>query len=487
MSRFSQAEAEAAGWSIVHKRDEYEVVVGPGLVQKHPATIVAEKYHSPPGQKAVLIHEEAESMGLLLERIHAWEQHQSNVNEVEPVPVDNDAELKTFSLLEGDEAPEEGVGDPVQSVVVPAEPGDLTLEAETVTITDAEWSARSRADTLVTDEGQVVYAGGAGNVQDAEAARLLNKKAIEDRRAAEPAHGPVEQVEFDTAGLADTPGIGAGGTLVVREGESLDEVTARKEDLKKLRDEGRVASMNEQGQAIAPEGADKLAGLDVGIQERGDLGSEIPGQGAVARTLEEPDGESEEHPAPHLYPEGEPIVSEPPAEPASAVEADARADAEEEAAKEQRDESLAEAESDEANAAVREAGIEAAQEAHDEFAKDADEGESEPEAQAEPGEAVEDASPGNDEPAPAAVDAEPSEEGLDMPADEDVPEASSPVEDEPDSFTEKDDLDATDAAKAKAAELGIDLSQVEGTGKEGRVTAPDVEAAAEAATEPKAE
>lgn len=351
MSRFSQSEAEAAGWSIVHQRDEFEVTVGPNLVQKTPATIVAEKYITRPGEVGRLIHEEAETMGKLLERIHAWEEHQKNIDaagaNVQPVPVDVDGELKTFSLLSGDEAEGVEVGDPVQSVVFPKEPGDLTLEAEVGTMTDAEWSARSKHDTLVTDEGQVIVGGGGQDVLDAEELRLLNKKAIEDRRAAEPAHGPVEQIEFDTAGLVDTPGIGAGGTVVVRQGEALDEVASRKEDLKKLREEGRVASMNEQGQAISPEGADKLAGLDVGIQERGDLGSEVPGQGAVARTLEE---------------------------------------------------------------------------LEDEVAAD-----------------------------------------------------------------EAGELDVTDAAKAKAEELGIDLSQVKGTGKEGRIIAPDVEAAAEAATEPKSE
>lgn len=431
MSRFSQSEAEAAGWSIVHQRDEYEVVVGPNLTQKHPATIVAEKYISRPGEVGRLIHEEAETMGKLLERIHAWEQHQKNIDaageNVQPAPVDTDSELKTFSFLSGDEA--EGVGEPVQSVVVPAEPGDLTLEAEVTTLTDAEWSARSRNDTLVTDEGQVVHGGGGEAVVNAEELRLLNKKAIEDRRAAEPAHGPTEQLSFDTAGLVDTPGIGAGGTVIVREGEALDEVASRKEDLKKMREEGRVASMAEQGQAIAPEGADKLAGLDVGIQERGDLGSEVPGQGAVARTLEE--SEDGEHPAPHLYPEGEPIVSEAPDEPATAGEAEARSEAEEDAAKEQRDEGLAEAESDEANAAVREAGMEAAEAHAEEQEQNADESKDEPE----------------------------------------------------DSFTEADDVEATDAAKAKAEELGVDLSEVEGSGKDGRITAPDVEAAAESKSE----
>ena len=40
------------------------------------------------------------------------------------------------------------------------------------------------------------------------------------------------------------------------------------------------------------------------------------------------------------------------------------------------------------------------------------------------------------------------------------------------------DLNITDAAKQKADELGIDLSQVEGTGAEGRITVKDVTSAA---------
>jgi pyruvate/2-oxoglutarate dehydrogenase complex dihydrolipoamide acyltransferase (E2) component len=41
-----------------------------------------------------------------------------------------------------------------------------------------------------------------------------------------------------------------------------------------------------------------------------------------------------------------------------------------------------------------------------------------------------------------------------------------------------EELDATDAAKEKAAQLGIDLSRVEGSGYEGRITVKDVVAAA---------
>lgn len=42
-----------------------------------------------------------------------------------------------------------------------------------------------------------------------------------------------------------------------------------------------------------------------------------------------------------------------------------------------------------------------------------------------------------------------------------------------------DDINATAGAIALAEELGIDLGTVEGTGLDGRITKPDVEAAAE--------
>ena len=42
----------------------------------------------------------------------------------------------------------------------------------------------------------------------------------------------------------------------------------------------------------------------------------------------------------------------------------------------------------------------------------------------------------------------------------------------------EEDLRATAAAEARAAELGVDISTVTGTGKNGRITVGDVEAAA---------
>lgn len=40
--------------------------------------------------------------------------------------------------------------------------------------------------------------------------------------------------------------------------------------------------------------------------------------------------------------------------------------------------------------------------------------------------------------------------------------------------------DATDAAKSRAQELGVNIEEVQGSGSEGRVTVPDVEAFAKA-------
>ena len=42
--------------------------------------------------------------------------------------------------------------------------------------------------------------------------------------------------------------------------------------------------------------------------------------------------------------------------------------------------------------------------------------------------------------------------------------------------SDAEELDATDSAVALAAELGVDLADVEGSGKDGRITKADVEA-----------
>jgi pyruvate/2-oxoglutarate dehydrogenase complex dihydrolipoamide acyltransferase (E2) component len=55
-------------------------------------------------------------------------------------------------------------------------------------------------------------------------------------------------------------------------------------------------------------------------------------------------------------------------------------------------------------------------------------------------------------------------------------EAAAPAETEP-----PEDVEVTDAAWAKAEELGVDINTVTGTGADGRITVADVEAAAKEA------
>ncbi|HEX2742753.1 MAG TPA: E3 binding domain-containing protein [Rubrobacter sp.] len=52
-----------------------------------------------------------------------------------------------------------------------------------------------------------------------------------------------------------------------------------------------------------------------------------------------------------------------------------------------------------------------------------------------------------------------------------------------DRFLKQGEIDATDAARRQAQELGLDLTEIEGTGSDGRITVDDVKNAAESAQE----
>lgn len=78
MSRFSKAAAEQAGWSFYHKSEEVVLRDGDnelGISKKVPASLRAEKFIDLPGQDLFRTTEEAPTLGLLLERIHSFEQH----------------------------------------------------------------------------------------------------------------------------------------------------------------------------------------------------------------------------------------------------------------------------------------------------------------------------------------------------------------------------------------------------------------------------
>lgn len=420
MGRFSRKEAEAAGWRFVHQRDSYETVESStqGRITTTPSVIQAERYVSLPGQSATLVTETAETEGKLLERIAAYEAHLRGLPSAQPAPVDESDEPREIALGENGEFIVTDT--PAGSVIVPADPEDP--EAGVVRITDAAWSAQSRTDSLVvpSDEGgeSITYGGAREDVATAVDAVDAVRKLAEDQRSAEPHPGATVTLRQD------------GDLAVVREGEeSIAEASDRADSERKLVEEIRVNAAPVDHVVTAPEDADLVAGTDAGLARRTDLESEQPGQGQVA---------------------GAEILNQEPAPvtPATLGEVNAGRDAAEEKAKELRDSADTSEEADDANAqqAVEDAGADATQEAHDAAA------DSEPDTTDEDQENAREASAPDLPSAP--VDADASE----------APESQSTLS-----------ADATLSAQALAAEKGVDLSQVEGTGKDGRITQPDVQ------------
>lgn len=101
MSRFSKAAAEKAGWRIVHEQEPYDEARGggqQGLVQKHPGNYRAEKdVDTHLGHK--LINEQADTMGLLLEKIAAYEAFQDNLEDTDSPPEGDASYADPFAPL----------------------------------------------------------------------------------------------------------------------------------------------------------------------------------------------------------------------------------------------------------------------------------------------------------------------------------------------------------------------------------------------------
>ena len=84
MSRFSKAEAEAAGWRFVHTQKEEHHRYGQN-VRVIPGLVRAEKNH---GEH--MVTDEAETIGKLLEKIHEHEQRWAVPAPPAPEPVENE-------------------------------------------------------------------------------------------------------------------------------------------------------------------------------------------------------------------------------------------------------------------------------------------------------------------------------------------------------------------------------------------------------------
>lgn len=95
MSRFSKTEAEKRGWTFVHNAEGYTDDLGDGRFRVTPGNLRAEKYVRHEGRVPTLISEQAETTGLLLERIFAWEeQHQPLEGLPEPTPIPDAPKVK---------------------------------------------------------------------------------------------------------------------------------------------------------------------------------------------------------------------------------------------------------------------------------------------------------------------------------------------------------------------------------------------------------
>lgn len=248
MSRFSKADAEARGWVFVHDKGAENVVTSEvqSEVRHLPRSIRAEKIVSRPNAGSYVVNEEAETLGLLLERIHAFERHLDSLG---------GSAVVTPAVAPSQE-PEEGEDDP-RTVIVDG--GRLTEE---------EWASRSRNESLYDGEKMVVLGASPAAVEANDAASELAREIEDADKAAEEI--PHEQIEYDTADNIDSPGQSAGGTLVVREGEaSLEDVSLRrdaeKHDAESERVQAALAAAEErkaleEGSVEAePEGAEEPA------------------------------------------------------------------------------------------------------------------------------------------------------------------------------------------------------------------------------------
>lgn len=424
MSRFSKAEAESRGWAIVHEREERNVPTAAGEFRVIPGSYRAEKYLS----DGTLINEEGETVGLLLERIAAKETQIESLGRT------------TTEAVIPEDIPRDEAGIEQRHVLVPAEPGNLNDDAPARYISDAELTTRSRTDAIYAKnedgEPEMIFYRGTDAAIEADEAHEEQSAAVENARTAEPDVGDTEQVFVDDSQtVVDTPGGATGSVLVLRKDEDVSETLARRESDSADAESERVARQTEIGFNPAPEGEDKLAGVGVSIRRRAALGSEVPRQG-------------ETHDAAEAVLNPPEDVEPADTEPETAKLAEERQDAQEAKAQELTADKGVEADKPENAAQVLEAGTDAEQKLADDSANQDDSDDS-----------------GNSTQSGTAESDEPVDPTTDPPEGQRFTESS----------TEATVPEATPAAEELASEKHVDLSDVEGTGKDGKVTKPDVE------------
>jgi len=222
MSRFSKKEAKQRGWQFVHETEEQRVPTNDaGEYRVIPASIRAEK-HLPDG---TLINEEAETTGLLLERI-AWQEARLDSLNIEHVPV----------VIPEDVVREEADPENEQRTVIAPDGSYISEES---------LASRSRGDAVLEldGDGEPVFRlyGPTEAAGEIELDRDELATEAENERTAETDYGPTEQLDIDNSQtVVDLPGGATGSVLVVQEGETPEDLVARREEQSVAQETARV-------------------------------------------------------------------------------------------------------------------------------------------------------------------------------------------------------------------------------------------------------
>jgi hypothetical protein len=151
MSRFSQAKAEKLGWVFAHESDEVTLAdsTPTGVVRTVPPRVTAEKFLSLPGKANHTITETAETKGLLLERIHLYEQHLESREAPEEILPDYSDEPATVQLPDGSSISERELADGLSGAVAEAHATNQaqSLEEENARVASEEEALHAGEDT----------------------------------------------------------------------------------------------------------------------------------------------------------------------------------------------------------------------------------------------------------------------------------------------------------------------------------------------------
>lgn len=161
MSRFSKTEAEKLGWRFVHNQDEARTLRprdSQGREQTLPPSYVAEKTQETAVGGETLIHEEAETMGLLLERINAYEAHLGRLEDTSKPP-EGDAsyaepygDIAVLKFNENAKTDEENPQDNETNLQAQDEPHKLTVSTPKGDFTEHEFFGRKTDEAVAAHE-----------------------------------------------------------------------------------------------------------------------------------------------------------------------------------------------------------------------------------------------------------------------------------------------------------------------------------------------